>query len=44
MVLGMEPLPDGRRVCGDPEYAAKAIDRSLKLLQTDHVDLWYLHR
>ena len=38
------PLPDGRHVCGDPEYAAASIDRSLKLLQTDHVDLWYLHR
>ncbi|KAM5541768.1 hypothetical protein V8D89_004497 [Ganoderma adspersum] len=43
MALG-GPLPDGRHVCGDPEYVATAIDRSLKLLQTDHVDLWYLHR
>ena len=39
-----EPRPDGRRICGDPEYAAKAIDSSLKRLGVDYVDLWYLHR
>ena len=38
------PLPDGRIVCGDPEYVAKAIDRSLQRLKTDYIDLWYLHR
>ena len=42
-VLG-EPLPDGRRICGDPEYASKALERSLARLGVDHVDLWYLHR
>ncbi|KAM5537599.1 hypothetical protein V8D89_008677 [Ganoderma adspersum] len=43
MVLG-EPLPDGRRVCGDSEYAVKKLDESLAKLGVDHVDLWYLHR
>ena len=29
---------------GRPEYVRTAIDRSLKNLRTDHVDLYYLHR
>ena len=29
---------------GRPEYVRKAIDRSLKNLGTDYVDLYYLHR
>jgi aryl-alcohol dehydrogenase-like predicted oxidoreductase len=29
---------------GRPEYVHKAIDRSLKNLSTDHVDLYYLYR
>lgn len=29
---------------GSPEHARRAIDRSLRHLGTDHVDLWYLHR
>ncbi|PIL23274.1 transporter [Ganoderma sinense ZZ0214-1] len=43
MILG-EPLPDGRRVCGDPEEAVKKLDESLAKLGVDHVDLWCLHR
>ncbi|EJF61113.1 Aldo/keto reductase [Dichomitus squalens LYAD-421 SS1] len=39
-----QPFPNGRLVCGDPEYVAKAIDRSLQQLGTDYIDLWYLHR
>ncbi|MBC8034106.1 MAG: aldo/keto reductase [Chitinophagaceae bacterium] len=31
-------------VNGRPEYVSKAIDRSLKNLGTDHIDLYYLHR
>lgn len=31
-------------VNGSPEYAASAIDASLRRLGVDHVDLWYLHR
>lgn len=31
-------------VNGSPEYARKALERSLKHLETDHVDLYYLHR
>ncbi|PRZ30766.1 aryl-alcohol dehydrogenase-like predicted oxidoreductase [Antricoccus suffuscus] len=29
---------------GSPEYIRGAIDRSLQRLETDHVDLYYLHR
>ena len=35
-------LPTG--VNGRPERIRNAIDRSLRRLQTDHVDLYYLHR
>src|SRR5689334_5025230 len=31
-------------VDGSPEYAAQALDASLRRLGVDHVDLWYLHR
>jgi aryl-alcohol dehydrogenase-like predicted oxidoreductase len=31
-------------VNGRPEYAASAIDASLRRLGVDYVDLWYLHR
>ncbi|KAM5541770.1 hypothetical protein V8D89_004499 [Ganoderma adspersum] len=33
-----------RIVNGTPEWAAKALDRSLEQLGVDYVDLWYLHR
>jgi aryl-alcohol dehydrogenase-like predicted oxidoreductase len=33
-----------RGIDGSPEHARRAIDRSLRHLGTDHVDLWYLHR
>jgi len=32
------------RINGRPDYVKKAIDRSLKSLKTDYVDLYYLHR
>jgi aryl-alcohol dehydrogenase-like predicted oxidoreductase len=43
---GMEITDDGRIVGlnGRPEYVRKALDRSLRHLGTDHVDLYYLHR
>ncbi|MEU8225906.1 aldo/keto reductase [Kribbella sp. NPDC048915] len=31
-------------VDGSPEYAAQALDASLRRLGVDHIDLWYLHR
>ncbi|HWD82886.1 MAG TPA: aldo/keto reductase [Kribbella sp.] len=31
-------------VDGSPEYAARALDASLRRLGVDHIDLWYLHR
>jgi aryl-alcohol dehydrogenase-like predicted oxidoreductase len=33
-----------RGIDGSPEHARAAIDRSLRDLGVDHVDLWYLHR
>jgi aryl-alcohol dehydrogenase-like predicted oxidoreductase len=37
--------PDGtRRIDGSPEYVRAAIERSLRRLGTDHVDLYYQHR
>ncbi len=36
---------DGKRsIRGTPEYVHEAIDRSLKRLNVDHVDLYYQHR
>ena len=34
----------GRAQDGRPEYAREALEASLRRLQTDHVDLYYLHR
>ncbi|MBL1084660.1 aldo/keto reductase [Streptomyces actinomycinicus] len=43
---GVEITDDGRAVGlnGRPEYVRRALDRSLRHLGTDHVDLYYLHR
>lgn len=35
---------DKRRIDCKPETIRKACDESLRLLQTDHIDLYYLHR
>lgn len=35
---------EDRHVRGDPEYVRQSIDKSLKRLGIDHVDLFYLHR
>src|SRR5207253_9547107 len=32
------------QINGKPDYVKKAIDRSLKNLGTDYIDLYYLHR
>lgn len=44
--VGSEVSDGGERgpVNGTPAYIRKAIDRSLKHLRTDYVDLYYLHR
>jgi aryl-alcohol dehydrogenase-like predicted oxidoreductase len=36
--------PDDRSVSGKPEYARSAVEASLKRLDTDVIDLYYLHR
>lgn len=43
---GMEITDDGQmvRLNGSPEYVRRALERSLRHLGTDHVDLYYLHR
>lgn len=43
---GVEVDDDGnyKGVNGKPDYIKKAIDRSLKHLETDYVDLYYIHR
>jgi len=43
---GVEVDDDGnfKGVNGKPEYIKKAIERSLKHLETDYVDLYYIHR
>ncbi|MFF8731041.1 aldo/keto reductase [Streptomyces sp. NPDC015171] len=43
---GFEITDDGRPLDlnGRPEYVRHALDRSLRHLGTDHVDLYYLHR
>lgn len=44
--FGSEIGPNKERlpVNGSPEYARTALERSLKHLGTDHIDLYYLHR
>jgi aryl-alcohol dehydrogenase-like predicted oxidoreductase len=44
--VGSEVTDEGERkeVNGRPDYIRKAVDRSLRHLQMDHVDLYYLHR
>ncbi|MEH0108510.1 aldo/keto reductase [Tersicoccus sp. MR15.9] len=44
--FGSEIGEDGSRgpVNGSPEYARKALERSLTNLKRDHVDLYYVHR
>ena len=39
-----QPWADGREVEGKPEYAAWACENSLRRLQTEYIDLYYLHR
>lgn len=39
-----QPWAEGREVEGKPEYVGWACDNSLRRLQTDYIDLYYLHR
>jgi len=39
-----QPWAEGRDVDGRPEYVPVACDASLRRLETDHIDLYYLHR
>ncbi len=35
---------DGIELCGRPDYVKKACEASLKCLQMDYIDLYYMHR
>jgi len=39
-----QPWAEGRLVDGRPEYVAQACEASLQRLETDFIDLYYLHR
>jgi aryl-alcohol dehydrogenase-like predicted oxidoreductase len=39
-----QPWADGREVEGKPEYVPWACENSLRRLQTEYIDLYYLHR
>ena len=39
-----QPWAEGREVEGRPEYVDWACDNSLRRLQTEYIDLYYLHR
>ena len=39
-----QPWADGREVEAKPEYVSWACENSLRRLQTDYIDLYYLHR
>src|SRR5690349_2301753 len=39
-----QPWADGREVEGKPDYVSWACENSLRRLQTDYIDLYYLHR
>ncbi len=39
-----QPWAKGREVEGRPEYVSWACDNSLRRLQTEYIDLYYLHR
>jgi aryl-alcohol dehydrogenase-like predicted oxidoreductase len=39
-----QPWADGREVEGKSEYVAWACENSLRRLETDYIDLYYLHR
>ena len=39
-----QPWAEGREVDGRPEYVRVACEASLRRLQTDYLDLYYLHR
>ncbi|EKM56383.1 uncharacterized protein PHACADRAFT_141007 [Phanerochaete carnosa HHB-10118-sp] len=41
--IGLTGNP-ARPVNGEPDYIRNGLQKSLKRLQTDHIDLWYIHR
>jgi aryl-alcohol dehydrogenase-like predicted oxidoreductase len=43
-IMRDENNPDSRVINGKPEYARKCLEASLKRLNVDYIDLYYLHR
>ena len=42
-VVWNDSIPDGYDVRADPSYVRQACEASLRRLQTDHIELYYLH-
>jgi len=42
--IRVSPGPGQRNICGDPDFVRSACEASLKRLDIDYIDLYYVHR
>ena len=42
--FGLRVFAGGRDICGDPAYVREACEASLKRLDVDYIDVFYIHR